>query len=212
MGATPHRPAKEASLPDLLGSSLRPRSRASRHSRYRDSRQRDQLRGGSRHQPVEVRVQLGYLFGEGLVAAGHRTQREPGRRRYVAGIICEAEARGHRDELFRRESAQTVEEFVGCPQAQGPELVCGLHPGFDRGATGSSAQGPDHLHASVGALGHPPGYSQRGRAILRTSSLWSSANALGPPPMSRRSPHGMMGQNALEQPQQRREVDDACLR
>jgi len=31
------------------------------------------------------------------------------------------------------------------------------------GATGSSAQGPDHLHASVGALGHPPGYSQRGR-------------------------------------------------
>src|ERR671929_1495096 len=35
MGETPHRLAKEASLPNLLGLSLRPRSTASRRCRYR---------------------------------------------------------------------------------------------------------------------------------------------------------------------------------
>jgi hypothetical protein len=54
---------------------------------------------------------------ESLVTASHRTESELGRRRYVAKVISDAEACGHRDELLRRESAQTVEEFVRCCHA-----------------------------------------------------------------------------------------------
>src|ERR671910_2862772 len=41
-----------------------------------DARQREQLRGGLRHQALEVRLQLEDLLGEGLVAAGHPKERE----------------------------------------------------------------------------------------------------------------------------------------
>src|SRR5215218_3632800 len=70
-----------------------------------DARQGDQLRGDLPHQPIEVRLQLVDLPREGLVTAGHRTQRELGSRGHVARIICETEACGHIDELLRRESA-----------------------------------------------------------------------------------------------------------
>src|SRR5215217_8798259 len=83
-----------------------------------DARQREQPRGGLRHQPLELRVQLGYLLRESLVAAGHRTERELGGRGHVAGVISEAEARGHRDELLRREPAQTVAHLLRCRHAQ----------------------------------------------------------------------------------------------
>src|SRR5215204_1850585 len=48
MGATPHRLAKEASLPNL--------DQERRGAVGADARQRDQLRGRLRHQPIEVRV------------------------------------------------------------------------------------------------------------------------------------------------------------
>src|SRR5215207_120851 len=69
------------------------------------ARKGNQLRGGSQNQPIEVRVQLGDLFGEDLVATGHRTKREPGRLPYVVGGVFEAEAGDHGDELLRRELA-----------------------------------------------------------------------------------------------------------
>ncbi len=111
----------------LLGLSLRPRPTASRRSVGTDARQRDQLRSGLRHQPIEVRLQLGDLCREGFVAAGHRTERELlGSRGHVTGVISEAEACGHRDELLRREPAQTVEQFLRRRHAQALELVGGL--------------------------------------------------------------------------------------
>jgi hypothetical protein len=66
------------------------------------------------------------ILREGLVAAGHTTEREPGRRGHVAGTIPEAEARGHRDEILRREPAQAVAQLLRCHHAEGLELVGGL--------------------------------------------------------------------------------------
>src|SRR5215216_7023441 len=79
-----------------------------------DARQGNQLWGGFQNQPIELHAQLCDLFGEDLVATGHRTKREPGRLPYVVGGVFEAEAGGHGDELLRREPAQTVAEFLRC--------------------------------------------------------------------------------------------------
>jgi hypothetical protein len=80
-----------------------------------------------RHQPVEVHLKLDDLLREGLVAAGHRTQRELlGGRGHVAEVISEAEACGHRDELLRGEVAQAVAQLLRRGHAQALELVGGL--------------------------------------------------------------------------------------
>ena len=165
MGETPQRRAKEASLLNLLGLSLRPRSTASRRLVGADACQRDQLRSNLRHQPIEVRVRLGDLFREGLVTAGHRTERELGRSRYVARIICESEARGDRDELLRAEPAQKRSRGVRQVPSDA-SLAAGwrpLGPGLDGGAAGR-AQGPNHLHLAVGALGHARRFSGQDRS------------------------------------------------
>jgi hypothetical protein len=62
----------------------------------------------------------------GLVTASHRTEREPGGSRYVARIVCEAEARGHRGEILGREPAQTLAQLLRCRHPNAPELVGGL--------------------------------------------------------------------------------------
>ena len=56
MGETPHRLAKEASLLNLLGLSLRPRSAAWRRGRCLCLAKRPELRGDLRHQLVELCV------------------------------------------------------------------------------------------------------------------------------------------------------------
>jgi hypothetical protein len=119
MGATPHNLAKEASLPSLWGLSLRPRDQQRRGVLGTDARQRDQPRGGLRHQALEVRLQLEDLLGEGLVAAGHPTERELGGRGHVTGTLPESEAGGHRDELLRGEVAQTVAQLLRRRHTQG---------------------------------------------------------------------------------------------
>src|SRR5215207_224888 len=99
--------------------------------------QGNQLRSGFHHQPIELHVQLGDLFAEDLVATGHRTKREPSRLQYVVGVVFEAEAGGHGDELLRRESTQTVAQPVGRRHPQAPEVVGGLRSsGLHRGAAG----------------------------------------------------------------------------
>src|SRR5215207_7531739 len=64
------------------------------------ARQRDQLRGDLRHQPVEVRLQLGDLLRESLVTASHRTERELGGRANLVGITSEAETGTASDEFL----------------------------------------------------------------------------------------------------------------
>jgi hypothetical protein len=105
-GATPHRLAKEASLPSLWGLSLRPRSRASRRCRCRCQASRPTPG------PLAVPARRGTPLARRSplrgprVAAGHRTERELGGRGYVTRAICEAETRGHRDELLGGEPTQ----------------------------------------------------------------------------------------------------------
>src|SRR3712207_6131466 len=80
-----------------------------------DACQRDQLRGDLRHQPIELRIQLGDLFREGFVTASHRTERELlGCRRYVTRVTSETEACSHGGEFLCRKATQTVAEFVRC--------------------------------------------------------------------------------------------------
>src|SRR5215216_5535302 len=114
-------------------------------------------------------------------------QRELGGRRHLTGIVFEAEACGHRDELLRREPAQTVAQLLGCRHAQALELVGGLRPSLDRGAAGR-AQGPDHLYGAVAALGHPRRFSGQNRpcgalGVRRVGLLevttWASPPVLG---------------------------------
>src|SRR5215207_7427668 len=62
--------------------------------------QRDQLRGDLRHQPVEVRLQLGDLLRESHVTASHRTERELGGRANLVGITSEAETCTASDEFL----------------------------------------------------------------------------------------------------------------
>jgi hypothetical protein len=118
MGETPQRLAKDASLPNLWGLSPATINSVAALCRCRCLPKRPELRGGLRHQPLGVRLQLCDLLREGLVAAGHRTQREPGCRWHVARAVSEAEACGRRGELLRGEPAQTVKEFVRCRNAQ----------------------------------------------------------------------------------------------
>src|SRR5215204_2372967 len=153
MGETPHRLAKEASLLNLWGLSLRPRSAAWRHGRCRCPATRPTP--GRLAPPADRGASLAQRSlprgpRNGEPPNGARTWSPPVR---VTRVICDAEACGHRDELLRRESAQTVEEFIRCRHAQALELVGGLRPGLHRGAT-SCPQGPDHLHAAVSALRH----------------------------------------------------------
>ena len=70
-----------------------------------DAWQRDQLRGDLRHQPIELCVKLGDLSRESLVAASHRTEREPGCRANVVRITAEAETGTSSDELLGGELA-----------------------------------------------------------------------------------------------------------
>src|SRR5215217_506163 len=83
-----------------------------------DARQGDQLRGHLRHQPAEVRLQLGDLCRECLVAAGHRTERELGGRGHVTRVTCEAEACGHTEELLAPEPTQSLAQLLRCRDAQ----------------------------------------------------------------------------------------------
>jgi hypothetical protein len=57
---------------------------------------------------LQLRVKLGDLLREGLMTAGHRTQRELGRSLNVVGIITGAETSTASDELLGRKLAQTV--------------------------------------------------------------------------------------------------------
>ena len=66
--------------------------------------------------------------------------------------ISETEAAGHRDELLGREPAQAVAQGSGAVTTEALELVGGLRSGLHRGAAGGP-QSPDHLHATVRALG-----------------------------------------------------------
>src|SRR3712207_4799423 len=91
-----------------------------------DRREGDQLRGRLGDQAIELRVQLGYLFREGLVTPSHRAESEPGRRFHVAQIFARSCARGHADELFRGKSTQTAAEFLGGRDHEASELVGGL--------------------------------------------------------------------------------------
>jgi hypothetical protein len=77
-----------------------------------DSRQGEQLRGGLCHQPIELDIQLGYLLREGLVTAGHRTERELGCRLRGFGLSAWTEAAGGRDEPPGREPAQAIPQGV----------------------------------------------------------------------------------------------------
>src|SRR5215208_7763637 len=73
-----------------------------------DGRQGDQPRGDLRHQSVRLRIELGDLLREGPMTAGHRTERELGRRLDVVGIITGAQTSTGSDELLGRELTQTV--------------------------------------------------------------------------------------------------------
>jgi hypothetical protein len=65
------------------------------------------------HQSVQImRIQLGDLLREGLVTPGYRVDGEPGGRLHVFGIIAGAEAGGLGEELFGREPAQAVAQFL----------------------------------------------------------------------------------------------------
>jgi hypothetical protein len=106
-GETPQRPRERG----LLVQALRI---VSGHNQERsgvmrtDGRQGDQPRSDLSHQPVQLRVKLGNLLREDLMTAGHRTERELGRRANVIGITAEAETGTGSDELLGGELAQTV--------------------------------------------------------------------------------------------------------
>jgi hypothetical protein len=70
-----------------------------------DRRPGDQSRGNLRDQTLQLRVKLGDLLREGLMTAGYRTEREPGRRANVIGITAEAETGTGSDELLGGELA-----------------------------------------------------------------------------------------------------------
>src|SRR5215207_10401518 len=95
-GDTPHRLAKEASLLNLLGLSLRPRSVAWRRGRYRCLPKRPTP--GRLAPPADraVRQARRSPLSEPRVTASHRMKRELlGCRRHVMRVISEAEACSH---------------------------------------------------------------------------------------------------------------------
>jgi len=101
---------------------VRPRLTASRRCRCQCPARRP-TPGHLRYQPIELCVQLGDLCRESFVTASHRTEGELGCRRYVARVICEAEACSHGNEFLRREPAQTVAESLRCRHPQALELA-----------------------------------------------------------------------------------------
>jgi hypothetical protein len=87
------------------------------------------------------------------VAAGHRTQREPRGRFHVFGVPGGAETGSDRDKFVGREPAQTLAEFLRDREEHGLQQVGRLDAGLHRRASGSP-EDPDHLHATLCALGH----------------------------------------------------------
>jgi hypothetical protein len=115
MGETPQRLAKEASHFRRCGLSLRPPSAASLHGVRTDTRKGGQLRGGIRHQPIQLLIEFGDFFAELLVAPCHRAQREllRGRLRVIRSSSGAQKGTGV-DQTLGRELAQR-EGGVGPP-------------------------------------------------------------------------------------------------
>jgi hypothetical protein len=99
-----------------------------------------------------MRVQLGDLLREGLLTAGYRAHGEAGGRLYVFWILAGAEAGGSANELFGREPAQAVAQWLRGRHHEALELVRGLTAGLYRRLAGQS-QGLDHLCPALAALG-----------------------------------------------------------
>jgi hypothetical protein len=77
-----------------------------------DGREGGKLGSALGNQTIELGVELGDLLREGLVTAGHRTERALLRGRgHVTGAVPESKAGGRRGELLRREFAQTVAQL-----------------------------------------------------------------------------------------------------
>ena len=162
MGETPHRLAKEASLPSFWGlspatinsvaalsvpmpgketssgaasaTSLPRGAPPTRRSLPRGPRSGGPPTGAPTWSPLARHE--GHLRGE----SGRPPRRAPSwRARAKGGAVARAPL-----------------------DARGPQLVGCLRPGLDRGATGR-AQGPDHLHAPVCALGHARRFSGQHR-------------------------------------------------
>src|SRR5215218_7399381 len=153
-GETPHRLANEASLLNLWGLSLRPRSRASQRRRYRCPVKR----------PTPGR--LAPPAGRGARLARRSLPRGPrnggppnGARTWSPTVRREGHLGGGSVRPPRRDpssSSRVRAEGRGVPQVpSGASPGAGwrpLGPRLHRGATGRP-QDPDHLHAAVSTLG-----------------------------------------------------------
>jgi hypothetical protein len=73
-----------------------------------DARKGDQLRGGIRHQPIQLFIEFGDFFGELLVAPCHRAQRELRCCVHIIRTSSGAETGTDVDQVLGRELAQTV--------------------------------------------------------------------------------------------------------
>src|SRR5215203_863002 len=73
-----------------------------------DTQKSGQLRGGIRHQPIQLLIQLGDLFGELLVAPCPRAQRELRGRLHVTRSSSGTQTPTGVDQILGRELAQTV--------------------------------------------------------------------------------------------------------
>ena len=162
MGATPHRLAKEASLLNLWG--LSPATIKS-VAAFSVPMLGKEINSGATCATSRSRCASSSTISAERASQRRatETEREFGGRRHVTRAISETEACGHRDELLRREPTQTVAKFLRCRHAQALELVGGLRPGLNGGAVGR-AQGPDHLHAPVAALGHARRFAGQNRS------------------------------------------------
>src|SRR5215208_3489225 len=104
-----------------------------------DSRQGEQLRGGICHHPIELNVHLGYLLREGLVTAGHRTQRELG-----CCLRCFWHSnwtRGRRYRALSEEIAKLDAQVHRLVAQAAPELISLPAVGTDHTATTWSSRG-----------------------------------------------------------------------
>ena len=108
MGETPQRLAKEASLFRRCGLSPRPHSAASPHGVRSYAWKGDQLRGGIRHQPIQLLIEFDDFFAELLVAPCHRAQRELRGHLHVIRTSSGAQTGTGVEEILGRELAQTV--------------------------------------------------------------------------------------------------------
>ena len=73
-----------------------------------DTRKGGQLRGGIRHQPIQVLIEFGDFFGELLVAPCHRAQRELRSCLHLIRTSSGAETGTGVNQILGRELAQTV--------------------------------------------------------------------------------------------------------